>query len=103
MILALLPARPSRVSKTLGEIIYAGGRQTGETIELEVVKPVSQSYLTQLWNNEAFTRKQDNRMQTFNQKVSKYFTVVLLVIAFGSLLFWLPTDIHRGVLLLLPC
>ncbi|MEO3405541.1 heavy metal translocating P-type ATPase metal-binding domain-containing protein [Mucilaginibacter sp. CAU 1740] len=85
------------VSKTLGEIIYAGGRQTGEAIELEVVKPVSQSYLTQLWNNEAFTRKQDNRMLTFNQKVSKYFTVVLLVIAFGSLLFWLPTDIHRGV------
>jgi Cu+-exporting ATPase len=36
------------VNKTLGEIIYAGGRQTSEAIELEVVKPVSQSYLTQL-------------------------------------------------------
>lgn len=85
------------VSKTLGEIIYAGGRQTGEAIELEVVKPVSQSYLTQLWNNEAFTRKQDNRMQTFNERVSKYFTTVLLIVAIGSLLFWLPTDINRGV------
>ncbi|WP_413668303.1 heavy metal translocating P-type ATPase [Mucilaginibacter sp. Mucisp86] len=85
------------VTKTLGEIIYAGGRQTGEAIELEVLKPVSQSYLTQLWNNEAFTRKQDNRMQTFNQKVSKYFTVALLLIAIGSLLFWLPTDISRGI------
>ncbi|SEM64834.1 Cu+-exporting ATPase [Mucilaginibacter gossypiicola] len=85
------------VNKTLGEIIYAGGRQTGEAIELEVVKPVSQSYLTQLWNNEAFNRKQDNRVQTFNQKVSRYFTVVLLIIAFASLLFWLPTDINRGI------
>src|SRR6202012_4433360 len=47
------------VNKTLGEIIYAGGRQTGEAIELEVVKSVSQSYLTQLWNNEAFTRQKD--------------------------------------------
>ncbi len=84
------------VNKTLGEIIYAGGRQTGEAIEMEVIKPVSQSYLTQLWNNEAFTRKQDNRMQTFNEKVSKYFTVVLLTIAFASLFFWLPTDVKRG-------
>lgn len=85
------------INKTWGEIIYAGGRQTGEAIELEVVKPVSQSYLTQLWNNEAFNRKQDNRMQTFNQKVSKYFTIVLLVIAIASLLFWLPTNVNRGI------
>ncbi|UOE46279.1 heavy metal translocating P-type ATPase metal-binding domain-containing protein [Mucilaginibacter sp. SMC90] len=85
------------INKTWGEIIYAGGRQTGEAIELEVVKPVSQSYLTQLWNNEAFNRKQDNRMQTFNQKVSKYFTIVLLVIAIVSLLFWLPTNVNRGI------
>ena len=85
------------VSKVLGGVVYAGGRQTGEAIELEIVKPVSQSYLTQLWNNEAFTRTQDNRMQTFSEKVSKYFTIVLLVIAFGSLFFWLPTDVHRGI------
>ncbi|MGF7080224.1 heavy metal translocating P-type ATPase [Mucilaginibacter sp. UYCu711] len=84
------------INKTLGEIIYAGGRQTGEAIELEVVKPVSQSYLTQLWNNEAFTRKQDKRMQTFNEKVSKYFTIVLLSIAFATLVFWIPTDVRRG-------
>jgi Cu+-exporting ATPase len=85
------------VSKTLGEIIYAGGRQTGEAIELEVVKAVSQSYLTQLWNNEAFSRKQQNRMQTFNEKVSKYFTVVLLLVAFSSLLFWVEGDVKRGL------
>ena len=84
------------VSKVLGEIVYAGGRQMGEVIELEVVKPVSQSYLTQLWNNEAFTRGRDNRMQTFNERVSKYFTVVLLIVAIGSLLFWLPTDARRA-------
>jgi Cu+-exporting ATPase len=85
------------VSKILGEIIYAGGRQMGEAIELEVIKPVSQSYLTQLWNNEAFIRKQDNRIQTFNEKVSKYFTIVLLAIAFSSLFFWLPMDYKRGL------
>ncbi|WP_345949324.1 MULTISPECIES: heavy metal translocating P-type ATPase metal-binding domain-containing protein [unclassified Mucilaginibacter] len=85
------------VSKTLGEVVYAGGRQTSEALELEVIKPVSQSYLTQLWNNEAFTRKQDNRMKTFNERVSKHFTMVLLAIAIGSFLFWLPTDFRRGL------
>jgi Cu+-exporting ATPase len=85
------------VSRTLGEIIYAGGRQMGEAIEMEVVKPVSQSYLTQLWNNEAFTRQQDNRMKTFNETVSKYFTIVLILIALIALLAWLPFDPRRGV------
>ncbi|OKS87528.1 heavy metal translocating P-type ATPase [Mucilaginibacter polytrichastri] len=84
------------VNKILGEVIYAGGRQLGEALELEVIKPVSQSYLTQLWNNEAFTRKQDNRMQTFNQKVSKYFTVILLCIAFGSFIYWVPANVQRA-------
>jgi len=85
------------VNKTLGEIIYAGGRQTGQAIEMEVIKPVSQSYLTQLWNNEAFTRKQDNRIQTFSQQVSKYFTIALLAIAFSALLYWLPVDYKKGL------
>jgi Cu+-exporting ATPase len=85
------------VNKTLGEVIYAGGRQMGGAIELEVVKPVSQSYLTRLWNNEAFTRNEDDRIETFNQKVSRYFSVVLLIIAIGSFLYWMPTDMHRAI------
>lgn len=85
------------VNKVLGEVVYAGGRQTGEAIELEIVKPVSQSYLTRLWNNEAFTRTQEDRIQTFSQKVSKYFTVGLLLIAFGSLFFWLPINASRAI------
>jgi len=85
------------INKVLGEVIYAGGRQTGEAIELEVVKPVSQSYLTRLWNNEAFTLTQQNRTKTFSETISKYFTIVLLAVAFGSLFFWLPTDFHRAL------
>lgn len=77
----------SPVSKTLGEIIYAGGRQTGEAIELEVVKPISQSYLTKLWNNENY-KDYDKHFQTFVNFISKYFTVVLLAIAFFAALYW---------------
>lgn len=76
------------VKKVLGEIIYAGGRQTLEAVELEVVKPVSQSYLTRLWNNDNF-KVHDKRFRTFSNTVSRYFTVVLLSIALGAAAFWL--------------
>src|SRR5690606_17371750 len=76
------------VEKVLGEIIYAGGRQIGEAIELEIVKPVSQSYLTNLWNNDNY-KHYDRKFQTFSNAISKYFTIVLITIATGATLFWL--------------
>jgi Cu+-exporting ATPase len=76
------------VKKVLGEVVYAGGRQLGGALEMEVLKPVSQSYLTQLWNNEAFTVAGD-RIKTFTGKVSKYFSVVLLLLAIGAAGYWL--------------
>ncbi|ADY51320.1 E1-E2 ATPase-associated domain protein [Pseudopedobacter saltans DSM 12145] len=85
------------VNKVLGEIIYAGGRQTGKSLELEVVKPVSQSYLTSLWNNEVFDKHQQNKIKTFLSVVSHYFSIILLIIAFGSLIYWLPIDWKVGV------
>lgn len=75
------------VKKVLGEIIYAGGRQIGEAIELEVIKPVSQSYLTRLWNNEAFTKK-DDKIQNFNDTIAKYFVLIIFIIAFGAAGYW---------------
>ncbi len=78
------------VDQVLGEIIYAGGRQTGEALELEVVKPVSQSYLTKLWNNDAF-KPYERKFRTFSNTISQYFTVVLLGIALSAAAFWLFT------------
>lgn len=80
------------VAKQLGEIVYAGGRQKGATIELEVCKKVSQSYLTQLWNNDTFTKNNQSAIESFQQQVSRYFTVALLLIAFGSAAWWLVMD-----------
>lgn len=74
--------------KVLGEMVYAGGRQMGTAIEVEIIKEVSQSYLTQLWNNEAFTKSNKGRLVNFSDTVSKYFTFGLLSLAIGSALFW---------------
>lgn len=79
----------SPLPKVPGEVIYAGGKQLGSTIELEVVKKVSQSYLTQLWNNEQFTKDNASPIQSFQQVVSRYFTFGLLLVAFGSAFWWL--------------
>src|SRR5690606_17362840 len=75
------------VDKVMGEIIYAGGRQMGEAIEMEVVKPVSQSHLTKLWNNEHF-KTHEKKFNTFVGFVSKYFTIGLLSIALFAAIFW---------------
>ena len=76
------------VEKVLGEVVYAGGRQMGEAIELEVVKAVSQSYLTKLWNNDSF-KQYEKKFDTFIGYISKYFTIGLLAVAFISCAYWL--------------
>jgi Cu+-exporting ATPase len=85
------------VSKIKGEYIYAGGRQLGENVELKVVKPVSQSYLTQLWNNEAFTKEKDDNFQLLINRISKYFTVAVLLLALAGFAFWIGKDLRTGL------
>ena len=74
--------------KGIGEIIYAGGKQTAGAIELEVVKEVSQSYLTQLWNNDTFKNKTGEKKISFVHAVSRYFTYILFTIALISGIYW---------------
>jgi len=76
------------ISKNVGDILYAGGRQKGERLELTVKKPVSQSYLTQLWNNEAFTKQKVMSSSLLSNMFSKYFTLISFMIATGSGLYW---------------
>ncbi|ETZ21698.1 heavy metal translocating P-type ATPase metal-binding domain-containing protein [Pedobacter sp. V48] len=84
------------VKKTLGEIIYAGGRQLSGSIEMEVLKPVSQSYLTQLWNNNAFIESK-KRIKTFSDTASRYFSIILLIIALSAGIFWISTDPSKAL------
>ena len=81
------------VEKINGDMIYAGGRQTGGAIEVETIKDVSQSYLTQLWNNKVFNKEDESKIDAFVNVVSKYFTFVIISIAIVSALYWLPTSI----------
>lgn len=80
------------IEKAKGEKVYAGGRQMGAAIELMVSKKVSQSYLTQLWNNEVFNKPQHLAASIIANRVGKYFTIAILSVGIGTLIYWLPRD-----------
>lgn len=76
-----------------GERVYAGGRHSGAGIKIEAKKSVSQSYLTSLWNNEIFSKKKENMGTAVLNKVSRYFTWAVLIIAFSTFFIWLPISV----------
>ncbi|MBP6334253.1 MAG: heavy metal translocating P-type ATPase metal-binding domain-containing protein [Bacteroidia bacterium] len=73
-----------------GELIYAGGRHVGSAIELLVMKEVSQSYLTQLWNQDVFNSPDEEKtFQNLVSRISHYFTLAILAIALAGWVWWL--------------
>ena len=77
--------------------LYAGGRVIGEHIRIETTKPVSQSYLTSLWDQEIFSKSKGKRFQTVTDAVAGYFTWVIIFIAGASALYWWPISHERAV------
>jgi len=80
------------ITKKSGDKIFAGGKQIGKIIEMEVLHSVSQSYLTQLWSNEIFQKNVDQKYKTITDTISRYFTPILLLIAFAGLGYWIFID-----------
>ncbi len=79
------------ITKEMGEIVYAGGKQTGSVMEILVVKEVAQSYLAKLWSDNDFKRTED-RNASFVHLVSRWFTYILLGIATIAAVYWLLVD-----------
>jgi len=77
-------------TKHCGDYLFAGGKQIGNLIRLVVEKEVSQSYLTQLWNQIGPEKKED--LEIIINRVSKYFTAVILGVAFIAGIYWWIQD-----------
>lgn len=69
------------------EVIYAGGRNVGETIEVVSVKAFNQNSFTQLWNSNAFRKTEDDRESRVTL-ISKYFSIVVLILSLSAFIFW---------------
>ncbi|MDZ4757954.1 MAG: heavy metal translocating P-type ATPase metal-binding domain-containing protein [Bacteroidota bacterium] len=78
------------VSKHKSELLFAGGKQMGSPIEMEMVSEVSRSYITQLWNNNKLDEQQwrKNTRKSFIHPWSRYFTLILFSIAIVTAMYW---------------
>ncbi len=80
-----------------GARLYAGGKQIGGRIRIRIIKPVSQSYLTSLWNQDVFRKSSDSSIRSLTDQVSRYFTIGVIGIAFVSALIWMTIDVGKAV------
>jgi Cu+-exporting ATPase len=85
------------VSKLIGDPIYAGGKQVGAAIELKVNKSVDQSNLTKLWNQSESGDINAKTLNTIVDRVSKWFTYVVIVLALGTAAFWFFIEPLRAI------
>jgi Cu+-exporting ATPase len=81
------------VPKHKGELIYAGGRQKGEAVLLHIQKLPSQSYLTDLWNNDVFEKTDKRLLEPLANRISGVFTWTVMAIAVISFGFWIGRDV----------
>lgn len=84
------------ITKKSGDKVFAGGKQIGKVIEMEVLHSVSQSYLTQLWSNDVFQKKVEQKHKTITDSISRYFTPILLLIAFSGFVYWIFFDANTA-------
>ncbi|MBV6647400.1 MAG: HAD-IC family P-type ATPase [Cyclobacteriaceae bacterium] len=75
------------INKSAQEQVFAGGRNIGQQVMIRVAKTVDMSYLTGLWNNEAF-RKGSSDFQNLTDKISRHFTLIILTIAVAAGSYW---------------
>ncbi len=83
--------------KLPGDQLFAGGKQIGSSIEVEVTTIVDQSKLTQLWNQYQSGDKKDESLEPLMNKVSHYFTIIILAIAALAAVYWIFNDREKAV------
>ena len=85
------------VSKQSGDKLFAGGKQLKGSIEVDVLKSVEQSYLTQLWSNDVFKKDKSLAFTNITNQISKRFTISILIIAFVATTYWLLVDSSKAI------
>lgn len=85
------------IQKYQDELLYAGARNTGGLLELSVTKSVDRSYLSSLWNNQSFHNTKHKQTIGSTDKVARYFTPIIIILAIGSAIFWAQTDMAKAI------
>ncbi len=85
-------SQPVNIEK--GKIVYAGGKQVGEKIQVKIIKPIAGSYLTSLWNHNSFSKDKAayNDRNSVIHVLSKYFTIIVFALAAIIAAYWAVVD-----------
>jgi P-type Cu+ transporter len=84
--------------KKQGDFLYAGGRQMGGIITIRVEKDIDQSHLTHLWNQDKTYHKPTDKLKNLTDRISKYFTLVIIAIAMAGFAGWMIYgDLHKAL------
>lgn len=81
----------------IGQRLFAGGRQVGSAIELEIVCEVSDSYLISLWGKDSLASKPNRNLHTMASTIAAPFTVIVLLIAVVTGVYWWMQDSTKAV------
>lgn len=81
------------VSKNVGDKVFAGGRQSGGALHMLLEKAVDNSELTQLWNDGI--AKNQHTYENLIDRVSQYFTLIILALAIGTGAYWYVHDVAQ--------
>lgn len=78
--------------KFRGDVLYAGGKISGPMVELEVIKEVSQGYLTRLWNHDSFQKSNRDAFKSITDRISRWFTPLVIALSIIGFAYWYPID-----------
>jgi P-type Cu+ transporter len=81
------------------DLLLSGGRVIGKAVEIICHKPVNQGYLSSLWNNAKYDKK-EIKEAVLDETISKYFTIALISIALCGFLYWMPTSLEKATYVL---
>jgi Cu+-exporting ATPase len=80
-----------------GEKIFAGGKLKDRSMTMVASRKVKNSYLVSLWNDAAFHRNNDS-YQTLTDRLSRYFTMAILLVASAGFIYWYPTSFDKAII-----
>ena len=83
------------VPKGVGEIVYAGGKQTGAGIELLVIKEVTNSYLTKLWSRDEVRQTGQKKSSSFVDGLARHFSYILFSLVIITAVYWWLNDTSK--------
>ena len=83
-------ARPVR--RKTEQKVFAGGRQKRGELEIELIETVNNSELTSVWNTDSFNKNERADLHTWVDKISKYFTLTIILLAVCTAIYWWLND-----------